>query len=1152
MRLASLKITVTVFIMAIILVVVGTLAQVDKDVWQVVDEFFRTPLAWIDLKVFFPPSFFPGLSVPNQVRLPGGPVVPLGFYFPGGWLIGGLMTINLLAAGLVRFPVQSRGIQRKVGWVVVGIGCLLTWMVIAGGATPAGEQTGIWISRDAVWRLLQAGLAIACLLCGIAALRLARGRSLERGLLLIGAALLGGILTWTLCGRDAARLGDSSLRVLWQLCKGQLATVVLLLGCSLLYKKRAGLVLLHAGIGLMMFGEVLTGLTAVEGHIQMVEGEATNFVRHTRSLELAVIDRSNPDRDVVVTVPESQLLSGKRIRHEDLPFDIHLVHYLKNSVVRPAQPGDANPATAGLGLSWLAEPSRPASGTDGGKTNMTAAYVSFLGKDTSEALGTHLVGLALSEGGLAEEVEVNGKTYEVSLRQRRTYKPYTMKLIDVQKEDYPGTDIPRHYASLVHLVDESRHVDRTIKIWMNNPLRFAGETFYQSGYFRDPETGAEASTLAVVTNTGWMIPYVACMLVATGMLAHFGVVLGHFLKRRSDDRSPAGPVKHRRTSEQLGSPRVGRSSLVAQLILPAVVIVSGVWLIGKAIPPVAPSGGFDLYEFGKLPVVDHGRAKPVDSLARTSLQILSGRQTFVDSHGDRQSAIRWFLDLVTRPDIAAEYKVFRIEHPEVLSTLGLTAREGFRYASQEFVDHLNALKQQVELALALEPSKLNVYQKKILDLDRKLALWTLLIQAYIPPAELLQNRDWAVGLGQTSAGQPVPLCIPAGSGKGGWQTYVRALGRNPVQGQSSETISARATRTMATILEAYSKGDTQTFNREVDRFQGILHAAPEADLDLTKIRYEAFFNHFEPCYHAAVLYAGAFVLAALAWLGWSGPLNRASFGLLVTAFCLHLFVLISRIYISGRPPVTNLYSSAIFIGWAAVLLGLGLELVYRMGIGNVIASVIGFASLLIAHFLGGDGDTFAVLQAVLDTQFWLATHVVCITLGYSATYVAGLLGVLYIVRGVLTRSLKPATRNELSRMIYGTLCFAILFSFVGTVLGGLWADDSWGRFWGWDPKENGALIIVLWNAMVLHARRAGLIKQRGLAILSVAGNIAVSWSWFGVNELGIGLHSYGFTEGALKALGIFVATQLAIVALGLLPESLWMSHRRQKLPKAAV
>ena len=353
---------------------------------------------------------------------------------------------------------------------------------------------------------------------------------------------------------------------------------------------------------------------------------------------------------------------------------------------------------------------------------------------------------------------------------------------------------------------------------------------------------------------------------------------------------------------------------------------------------------------------------------------------------------------------------------------------------------------------------------------------------------------------------------------------------------------------MNAILNSYAKGDVATFNHEVGQFREVLGPDQEAGLDLRKTRYEAFFNHFEPCYQATVLYMGAFVLAALAWLGLSGPLNRASQGMLITAFALHLYVIISRIYISGRPPVTNLYSSAIFIGWAAVLLGLTLELVYHMGIGNVIASVIGFASLLIAHFLGGDSDTFAVLQAVLDTQFWLATHVVCITLGYSATFVAGLLGILFILRGVLTRSLTPATSRELSRMIYGTLCFAVFFSFVGTVLGGLWADDSWGRFWGWDPKENGALIIVLWNAMVLHAWRGGLVKQRGLAILAVAGNITVSWSWFGVNELGIGLHSYGFTEGALKSLGIFIGSQLAIVALAFLPESLWMSTRRQELP----
>ena len=128
-------------------------------------------------------------------------------------------------------------------------------------------------------------------------------------------------------------------------------------------------------------------------------------------------------------------------------------------------------------------------------------------------------------------------------------------------------------------------------------------------------------------------------------------------------------------------------------------------------------------------------------------------------------------------------------------------------------------------------------------------------------------------------------------------------------------------------------------------------------------------------------------------------------------------------------------------------------------------------------------------------------------------------------------------------MIYGTVCFAIFFSFVGTVLGGLWADDSWGRFWGWDPKENGALIIVLWNALVLHARWDGLVKDRGLALLAIGGNIVTSWSWFGVNQLGVGLHSYGFTEGVLVALAVFCASQILMIGAGLVPLRYWWSSR---------
>jgi ABC-type transport system involved in cytochrome c biogenesis permease subunit len=290
------------------------------------------------------------------------------------------------------------------------------------------------------------------------------------------------------------------------------------------------------------------------------------------------------------------------------------------------------------------------------------------------------------------------------------------------------------------------------------------------------------------------------------------------------------------------------------------------------------------------------------------------------------------------------------------------------------------------------------------------------------------------------------------------------------------------------------------------------------------------------------MYIAAFVISTIAWLGWSGPLNRAAFWLILLTLGLHTAALVSRIYISGRPPVTNLYSTAPFIGWACVVGGLLIERLYRIGIGNIVASVAGYAALLVSFKLAGDGDTFTVMQAVLDTQFWLATHVVCVNLGYAPTFLAGILGLLYIGRGVFTSSLAPQIEKALGRMIYGTLCFAIFFSFFGTVLGGLWADDSWGRFWGWDPKENGALMIVLWNALVLHARWDGLVKDRGTAVLAIAGNIITAWSWFGVNELGVGLHNYGFKEGMLRALAIFIATQLLMIALGSLPRDLWMSR----------
>ena len=371
------------------------------------------------------------------------------------------------------------------------------------------------------------------------------------------------------------------------------------------------------------------------------------------------------------------------------------------------------------------------------------------------------------------------------------------------------------------------------------------------------------------------------------------------------------------------------------------------------------------------------------------------------------------------------------------------------------------------------------------------------------------------------------------------------------------------------IIVAYGVREPEEFNDEVQRYKRHLRrdGPPQLKSKYAKTgltatglmttgfveRYfgtfygfEAYFNYVSPFFFCWWPYLLAFVLTATSWLVWPKPLNRAAFWLIVFTLVIHTLALAARIYISGRPPVTNLYSSSVFIGWGAVIFGLVLEYLYRNGVGNIVAATIGFATMVIAHNLAGDGDTFTVLQAVLDTQFWLATHVVCITLGYSTTFLAGAIGLIYVLWGVFTSQLNAPVRKDLARMIYGVTCFAIFFSFVGTVLGGLWADDSWGRFWGWDPKENGALLLVLWNALVLHARWGGVVKERGLAILALSGNIVTAWSWFGVNELGVGLHSYGFTEGVLPMLAIFVGSQLVVAAIGCLPLTMWLSYRAER------
>jgi ABC-type transport system involved in cytochrome c biogenesis permease subunit len=419
-------------------------------------------------------------------------------------------------------------------------------------------------------------------------------------------------------------------------------------------------------------------------------------------------------------------------------------------------------------------------------------------------------------------------------------------------------------------------------------------------------------------------------------------------------------------------------------------------------------------------------------------------------------------------------------------------------------------------ASELDPGQRGVYDAKIIELAQHIKLYLGLMHMQTETLRL----------------------VPPLSSDQEWRPFFAALREAHSTGRDD-----LAVRPLGRVLLAYAQGDAKAFNRDLASYrQQLTGRVPDAET----VGFEVSFNHFAPFLHCAYLYVVVFLLTCVSWLCLRQPLSRAALLLTVLILLVHSWALIARMYIQGRPPVTNLYSSAVFIGWGCVLLGIILEAMFRNGIGNVVAAVTGSLSMLIAHHLASGGDTLEMMQAVLDTNFWLATHVTCVTFGYAATFIAGFLGMVFIILGVFTRALDRAMVKTLGQMIYGVVCFATLLSFTGTVLGGIWADQSWGRFWGWDPKENGALLIVLMNALILHARWGGMVQQRGMAVLTICGNMVTGWSWFGTNQLGVGLHAYGFNNTLAAGLVVFWITQLAIIGVGLIPMRYWRSFAIQK------
>ncbi len=610
-------------------------------------------------------------------------------------------------------------------------------------------------------------------------------------------------------------------------------------------------------------------------------------------------------------------------------------------------------------------------------------------------------------------------------------------------------------------------------------------------------------------------------------------------------------------------------------IIYSVIALLVLMVLGRHFRPSTNETEFDIDAFGELSVQEGGRIKPIDAIARNTLLVLAKQQKVKTPEGVTLSPLEWFMDLSFKPELADTYRVFKIEFPDDLGIEGL-AQEGQRhYSFNDLSPHFAEIQSLFE-KINPEPKQRQPYEQQLAKLYNGLNLYNRVMHSLHPigdgarldklvdeyatytgmigpgldalrkqqtgedyDAELLRafidfGEDY-MRLSSTAHLRVIPP-VPPADHMADWKNVGLEL-LDAMQGKGMSPYVMN----YASLTMAYRNGDAEMFNQTVSEMRERFKAEFPESVD--RVHFEYTINGMQLYSLTMQLYVLVFFIVCISWLRWPQELSKAALVILVSSFLLHTFALISRMYIQDRYGVfvTNLYSSAVFVGWGSVLLGIILETFFKNGIGAGMASLVGFCTLIIAHHLSMSGDTLEMMRAVLDSNFWLATHVTVITFGYSAMFFAGALAIIFVLLGLLSSKFSKENARAVGSMVYGITCFAALFSLVGTILGGIWGDQSWGRFWGWDPKENGALMIVLMTAIFLHARWGGVLKERGLMSLAICGNIVTAWSWFGTNLLGVGLHSYGFTDSGFMWLMIFVGSQVIFILLANLPYSIWRS-----------
>ena len=360
---------------------------------------------------------------------------------------------------------------------------------------------------------------------------------------------------------------------------------------------------------------------------------------------------------------------------------------------------------------------------------------------------------------------------------------------------------------------------------------------------------------------------------------------------------------------------------------------------------------------------------------------------------------------------------------------------------------------------------------------------------------------------------------------------------SPLGKRIEKVISGDRTHAEALVKDMVQLEDVQialrdqgqgTFASKLGDWKQSVHERMNAG-DVAQLGSEVKYGKYNYFYNALIVFLITFFFVMISWLSPRSKISKfcswIALGLCVFALLLMIVGITHRSFIMERSPIGNLYDTIIFIGATGVLVLLLTELMTRRMVALGLAVFMGMVCMFLArrYEMGDAKDHMDPLVAVLKSNFWLSTHVVTVTVGYMGGLAAAGLSAIYLFARVFgIDEGDKRWRRAMTRIAYGMIGFTLFFSLIGTVLGGIWANDSWGRFWGWDPKENGALMIVLWCLILLHARLAGYLREWGLHIATVFGANVVAFSWWHVNSLSTGLHSYGFIDGMGAIWGFYL------------------------------